>query len=430
MTTATPPRWVRRTLKEEAQVAAHLSNLVQKLHQSPLCTFSSNIDGVPILYRAVTPPASTSNNDATATTLLILTGYNETIDKYCEFIDEMSSRINSLHVFIMDHRGQGISGRESTVEATPLLAHATDWRHWVRDVEQFVSQVIQPTGKNKLHIFAHSMGGMIATHVAAANPSMFATVSLNCPLYKITMGNPMLEKINFLSPFARLMVFLGYDKTNSRGDLHIKPNLKKWGYMEMSADYERTKFWHQLRVKSVTTDNGRPGVVMSPSFGWFNQVTNCCNELDKVVSQIISPVIIIQAEKDVLVSNLQHHKLAAKMQNALVLQTGHNSFHEQHYAGRDVVRKMILDVVTKNITFLKIELFPSHYMVNPSLRSLSSYPNSISKELQQQQQEQQQQQNSQDGPEQEQQEQYFITWGVAAIKRLCCCQRKIKQKPQ
>jgi len=237
---------------------------------------------------------------------------------------------------------------------------------------------------------------------------MFATVSLNCPLYKITMGNPMLEKINFLSPFARLMVFLGYDKTNSRGDLHIKPNLKKWGYMEMSADYERTKFWHQLRVKSVTTDNGRPGVVMSPSFGWFNQVTNCCNELDKVVSQIISPVIIIQAEKDVLVSNLQHHKLAAKMQNALVLQTGHNSFHEQHYAGRDVVRKMILDVVTKNITF----------------------PNSISKELQQQQQEQQQQQYSQDGPEQEQQEQYFITWGVAAIKRLCCCQRKIKQKPQ
>ena len=368
-------RWIKRTVSENQAIAERMEHLYTKLKQYPLKTFLSNIDSLSISYRAITPTPKTNQT----TTLLLLTGYNETIDKYCEFIDELMDRIPLLHVYMMDHRGQGNSGREQMVQDNPLLAHSTDWHHWIKDVEQFVSTIIQPTttDNDNLHLFAHSMGGMIGTHVAAANPNMFKTISLNAPLYKITIGSTVLETVPILSPFARLMVYLGYDCVNTKGgkDVYIfgsdasKVDLVKFGGMKLSHCYEREKFWHVLRVKSVTENNGLPGVCMSPSFGWFNEVTNCYNELINVVDKIKCPVIITQAEIDCLVSNTSHHQLSKKMKNAIVLNTGRGSFHEQHYGGRDDVRKMILDAVANNIQFKKVTPFIPG---NPTIRSLSS----------------------------------------------------------
>ena len=383
-----PPRWIERTPKEQKNVQKHMAECLNFLRSFPLTYFDSDVDQVPIAYRIITLsneiPIKTSNR----VKLVLLTGYNETIDKYCEFIRELLLRSSEhlsehLTIYIMDHRGQGVSGREVSVrDECPLLAHYSSWRYLVKDVAQFVEQVVHPLNKELLpssevvHLFAHSMGGCIGAHVAAANPTMFASVSLNSPLFRLTLQNPVLEMIDLLGPLAQIMSCLGYGRSSRNFKDPQNPELEKQQVisdMRLCHCYERAKWFRKLRVDSFamslssSEDQGEVphyGICMTQSFGWFKQIIEAYHELPNVVENIGCRVIIFQAEDDVLVSSRQINKIGELIPQCTVLKVGHGSFHEAHFGGEDKVKDLILSTILQNICGVKkIMKFPKSYLI-------------------------------------------------------------------
>ena len=63
-------------------------------------------------------------------------------------------------VLIIDHRGQGRSGR---LLGDPHLGHVNRFNDYVDDLAAFWQQEVQPGPWRKRYILAHSMGGAIST---------------------------------------------------------------------------------------------------------------------------------------------------------------------------------------------------------------------------------------------------------------------------
>ena len=185
-----PPRWLQKTTQEQQETHQSMVQALHYFEYFPLQTFSSDVDGIDLAYRKITSQHSPIDppTDAPTDTLLILLGFGEGMNKYCELVQTLAARLPSLTIYIYDHRGQGFSDRESVVQQ-PLLAHITDWKAYVLDAEQFVRTLVRPTSPTqRLHLFTHSTGGMIGTHLMAKHPTWFSSATLHAPLFKLTLN--------------------------------------------------------------------------------------------------------------------------------------------------------------------------------------------------------------------------------------------------
>ena len=82
----------------------------------------------------------------------------------------------------MDHRSQGQSGRPPFVEvsSTSNFSYVEDFGSYVDDASSFVASVL-PKGR-KAALVAHSMGGLVALKLAAAEPHLFTCAVVCAPM--------------------------------------------------------------------------------------------------------------------------------------------------------------------------------------------------------------------------------------------------------
>eukprot|EP00760_Papus_ankaliazontas_P009361 PhM_4_TR1404/c0_g1_i1/m.70351/K01054/MGLL; acylglycerol lipase len=124
--------------------------------------------------------------------VFLVHGYNEHLARY----DHIAEALNAegYDVFGIDHHGHGLSeGRR---------AYISNFDHLVEDYEKFIrhllTNVLTPEERDLPRaILGHSMGGLIAVHVADRNPTMFNTVVLSGPLLMINpaKASPVLTRI-------------------------------------------------------------------------------------------------------------------------------------------------------------------------------------------------------------------------------------------
>ena len=356
------PRWLQKTTQEQQETHQSMVQALHYFEQFPLQTFSSAVDGIHIAYRKITSRLTSqqpSPIDPPTNTLLILLGFGEGMNKYCELVQSLAARRPALTIYIYDHRGQGFSDRESVVQE-PLLAHITDWQSYILDAEQFVRTIIHPTSTTqRLHLFTHSTGGMIGTHVLARNPTWFSSATLHAPLFKLILNVPLFDHVPLLEYVAKAMCACGFALSTSEFQAPQQPNPKyDPNGLKLCRDYERAQFWHKQRVHTVhpTWAPGNvPCIPVSPSFGWFNQVIQGCKQLDQVASRVtLKQCVILQAEQDVLVSNKEHGRIARLMPHCQLLRLKGQGCHEQHWAGSAAAKKTVLDILVHQIQMKKI----------------------------------------------------------------------------
>ena len=172
-------------------------------------------------------------------TVLVLHGFTENTVKYSELI--WSLLHNRFSVLCYDQRGHGCSWRDERI-TDPSVTHVERFDDYVRDLGTvcgtLLSKMPQPW-----FIFAHSMGGAVATCFLEENPDMFSAAVLSAPMIEPNMnGIP--------SPLARSVasaaVFFG---RGVKKPFFLRPYSGPENFATSCAtDLQRFNWYENIRV--------------------------------------------------------------------------------------------------------------------------------------------------------------------------------------
>lgn len=116
--------------------------------------------------------------------IVILPGRSEPVEKYAEIVFDLlqTEMGKNLNFYLMDHRGQGSSGRMAAISD---LGYVDRFQNYVDDLETFINNQRLNDVCDKKFLLAHSMGGGIGVAYIIKNPHFFDKVALSSPMVKI-----------------------------------------------------------------------------------------------------------------------------------------------------------------------------------------------------------------------------------------------------
>jgi alpha-beta hydrolase superfamily lysophospholipase len=211
-------------------------------------------DGTRLFYRRWRTAGSAA--------LLILHGLGAHGGWFLDMGGELAAR--GLNVWVVDHRGFGRSEGPR--------GHVTDYRRYLQDIDAMVDAIRAAQPEAKVCVLGHSMGGIFATHYAAAHPEKLAGVLLMNPWVKdqgkVALGTML------------AVLFRGIAKSPRPYQLAGGPDV-------MTTNPEA--------VKMLTAD---PIWVRAESAAFFWQILQMRNKVLGLASQIQLPVLVLQAGQD------------------------------------------------------------------------------------------------------------------------------------
>ncbi|MFM2405515.1 MAG: hypothetical protein RL223_3395 [Pseudomonadota bacterium] len=142
------------------------------------------VGGVPLAWRVFLQPDRAAERGA----VLIVSGRTETMAKYQETVWDLYQA--GWSVYLYDHRGQGLSGREPAVdrEGRRQHGHVERFDDYVDDLRELVRTRLLPAGHRELRLLAHSMGGAISARLLQQDTpeaAAFGAVALLSPMMAI-----------------------------------------------------------------------------------------------------------------------------------------------------------------------------------------------------------------------------------------------------
>lgn len=123
-------------------------------------------------------------------TVVLLSGRNETIEKYFETVRDFSAR--GFHVVAMDWRGQGGSDR---LLPDPARGYVQSFDHYVADLDLLFREAVAPRCPPPFFIFAHSTGALV---------SLLAVPKLGGRVKRMVFGAPFLAMEGFPLSLANI----------------------------------------------------------------------------------------------------------------------------------------------------------------------------------------------------------------------------------
>lgn len=138
----------------------------------------TSIDGYRLNY-AYTIPATAH------TTIVLSSGRIESYLKYKEMMFDLWQ--NGFAVFMIDHRGQGLSERLVEDLQMGYVGHFDDY---VNDLLTFVDHIVKPRQVGELHLVCHSMGSAIGALTLLKAPELFKKAVFCAPMFGIKPALP------------------------------------------------------------------------------------------------------------------------------------------------------------------------------------------------------------------------------------------------
>lgn len=130
-------------------------------------------DGLPLRYVRLAVPGARA-------AVVVANGRTESFLKYKELAWDLNRA--GYTVYLLDHRGQGLSPRLLPDPAEHDKGHVQDFEDYVRDFAGFVEQVVVPAEAGPRLLLAHSMGGAIAVRLLQTRPGLFRAAALSSPM--------------------------------------------------------------------------------------------------------------------------------------------------------------------------------------------------------------------------------------------------------
>ncbi|AKJ40849.1 lysophospholipase L2 [Pragia fontium] len=240
-------------------------------------------DGVPIKYVKFT-------SSAHQRAIVVVTGRTEGYIKYQELAYDLFRC--GYDIWILDHRGQGFSGR---ILEDSQRGHVEKFDDYVDDFEFFWLNIFVQQNYQKAFLLAHSMGGAIAALFLARHPQSVLAAALCSPMLGIALPMPtwLARKITDLTErwqSAREYYAVG---TGRWLPLPYAVNLlthSKARYRLFSRHY-----------------SDKPEIRLGgPTYHWVRESMMAGERAIQLAPQITTPLILLQASQDRLVDNEAH----------------------------------------------------------------------------------------------------------------------------
>ena len=282
----------------EADLESHYVDTIQPWWQSDVVQDQlSASDGLKLHYTYVLHPQSIGD-------IVISSGRIESLIKYKEFMYELYQQ--GYSVYIIDHRGQGLSERMNDF---PQRGFVEDFDDYVNDFEQFYTEVVKVNSRHQPILICHSMGSAIGALYLLKNPHHFAKVVFSSPMFGIKAPLPQW--------LADVLISTGI-RINSV--LSVKP----W-YFIGQTDYlpvpfalntiSNSKIRYQLFRQEY---DAQPKVKLGGvTFKWLRAAIAGMNRIEEHARDIQIPVLMLQAGNELVVDNEAQDRVCDKFPHCI-----------------------------------------------------------------------------------------------------------------
>jgi len=222
-------------------------------------------------------------------TIIIVPGRCESYLKYQELSFDLYRQ--GYNIFIIDHRGQGLSGR-----LFPNLnkGYVTKFQDYIDDLQYLVEKVVTQHCSDKPYILAHSMGGAIAVRFMQDFPDAIKAAVISSPMLGFHAG---------LLPnwAARSLVAVKVSLNNI-----ISKN--PW-YFLGQKDYSAVSFTENKLTHSIPRyqhfidlyNNNKAIQLGGVTSHWLIQSISAQKEIFAKLFQLKTPLLLLQAGSDTIV---------------------------------------------------------------------------------------------------------------------------------
>lgn len=267
--------------------------------------------------------------------IVISHGIGEYTEKYNELIYYFINA--SYSVFIIEHRGNGRSGRLGK-DIGQISVEKFD--NYIEDFKQFIEEKVIPNSYNKkIILFAHSMGGGIGTVFLEKYPQYFNGAILSSPMHQINTGNTPAFIADMLS---RIWVCFGKGNEYMPGQKSYNGQ-RRFPSRSTNCE-ERYNYQYDKILKNKSFQTG------GASAKWYFEASKATRYIrnKKNISKVKIPVILLQAECDTHVIADAHYKFAKYADNCEVIIVA-NGKHETYFE----VDEITIQVIYKIMNFIE-----------------------------------------------------------------------------
>ena len=240
-------------------------------------------------YGVASPPV------APKASVLILTGYGESAEKWFETVTDLTAQ--GFSVWVLERQGQGGSERE-----TPWrdLGHVDSFDPDVAAVRALVKGVIRPRPDTPLVVLGHSEGGLVALRAAEQGLAMDGLI-LSSPAFGLTaLPRPRSDFAKF-TPAMRFL-HLGWIKTPDQA-----------GWRRDAADSALTHDPVRGKVQAAWM-LANPDLRMGGrSLSWFAAFFDASEAAAQDIHRPKVPTLMLTAAQDKVVSATPQTRLCAAM---------------------------------------------------------------------------------------------------------------------
>ncbi|MBJ7223045.1 MULTISPECIES: lysophospholipase L2 [unclassified Brenneria] len=238
------------------------------------------VDNVPIRFVRFTSPQHDK-------IVVVFSGRIESYVKYGEVAYDLFS--NGYDVLMMDHRGQGRSGR---LLEDGHRGHVLRFSDYVDDVELLWQQQLAPYAYARRFALAHSMGGAILAQFLARQPDTFDAAALCAPMCGIHLPMPGWLAWRIVDWAERHPSVRDYYAIGT-GQWRPLP------YMVNMLTHSRERYQRSVRFYADSPDLRVGG----PTYHWVREAIIVGKQLLAQAADITTPILLLQAEEDRVVDN-------------------------------------------------------------------------------------------------------------------------------
>ena len=283
----------------EQDLPSKIENITEELEKIKVSGSFEAFDKTKIYYEYFLSEGSTAS-------IVIVHGLSEFINKFYEFIYYCLNQ--GFNVFIYDQRCHGLSGR--LTDQIDLL-HVGDFSDYVKDLSQFVEEIVLKTEDKPIYIYSQSMGGAeAALYLANANPK----------IEKAVLAVPMFQPVVDVVPYkiARGGVRIARWFYGNKHKFLLSRDFNPEVEYSQSQGKSKARFEHNMKMRIEN-----PCYQSTPmSFGWVHNSLIVKNRIfkSKIINNIKTPTLLLTAKEDTVVENAPHYLFAEKCKTCRLIE--------------------------------------------------------------------------------------------------------------
>ena len=302
---------------QEVDLEIELPHRVSQLWEKGLFQSFFGVSAAKIHYAAIL------QEDEQNPCLIIVPGRSESYLKYKELAYDLHAQ--RFNVFIIDHRGQGLSDRLLT---NVDKGYVESFQDYVDDLAYFIENIIPTLCKAKPYILAHSMGGAIATRYMQDFPDAIKAAVIASPMLGFNSGPlPQFFVKALIASQIKLNQLFNQEPWYFLGQKNYSP-----------VAFKRNKLSHSANRYQITDKlyKHKKSIQLGGVTGhWLTESLLAQEKIFEELDKLDTPILLLQSGSDSIVCQQAQYDFCRKLNKLQAIScpggipfTINNAYHE------------------------------------------------------------------------------------------------------